>query len=121
MPMSPRPAAPSKASTSACSSTSPSECATTPCVCGTRTPASMTLSPGPKAWMSNPEPTLNVMSVHFAGGEVRIRQQQICGAGDLDIGVPRFDQLRRHPLPFHRLGLVGGGAPERQGLLESQA
>ena len=38
----PSPAAPSSASTSACSSTSPSECATTPWLCGTRTPPSIT-------------------------------------------------------------------------------
>src|SRR5947207_2320782 len=57
--MSPRPAAPSSASHSACSTTSPSECAKTPREWATRMPTSMTKSPGPKACTSNPEPILS--------------------------------------------------------------
>src|SRR5437667_110597 len=56
--MSPRPAAPSSASHSACSTTSPSECAKTPREWATRMPPSMTKSPGPNACTANPDPIL---------------------------------------------------------------
>ena len=56
LPMSPSASAPSMASHSACSTTSPSLCACTPRACGTRTPPSITWSPSPKAWTSKPWP-----------------------------------------------------------------
>ena len=56
--MSPSAAAPSRASIRACSSTSPSECATTPRSCAIVTPPSRRLSPGPKRCTSKPKPIL---------------------------------------------------------------
>src|SRR5207302_3245288 len=119
--MSPRPAAPSSASHSACSTTSPSECAKTPREWATRMPPSMTKSPGPNACTSNPDPIL--MRIRKArsgaprpqhrGGERQIRSQ-----GDLEIHRVSLDQYRTLAEPLESLRLVARKAPRSMRAIE---
>src|SRR5690606_25061466 len=92
--------APSIASHKACSTTSPSLCASTPCSCGTRTPPSITWSPGPKACTSKPWP----MRMSTASGAC------VVAAAVPGLAVRGLDVGRRlvadRPQPLERIELA---------------
>src|ERR1700694_3867664 len=116
LPMSPRPAAPSSASITACVSTSASEWPSSPVGWPMETPPRMRSRPALKRWTSYPMPTFIQLVLPLPGGgwggggfllfDQSLHDPEILGCRELDVGRLAFDHRHRVTGRGHQLGVV---------------
>src|SRR5690606_27781197 len=117
-PISPRPAAPSRASMSACAATSASEWPASPSVWSTRTPQRTSSRPGANRCASYPPPTLDVGL--DLPREQRPREREVLRRGDLDVRGSGRHQTHRIPATLQQHGVVGGAVEVAAGVHVAQ-
>src|SRR5437764_9849842 len=109
MPMSPSAAAPSKASVTACASTSASEWPSKPNSQGIVIPPRISGRPVAMRWMSQPRPVRYSLKNRFFLGE-EAGQFHIAGLGDLDVAVTARDDAHFDLFqPLDQARFVGAG------------